>query len=245
MELSNGEYDCSFIQDTISTSEQWLETTTNYLEFKTTFITTNSDKIDQFWNSILTSVPTIEASSIIIPSSTIVNNFSMTTDTNTDSETDDFSEMSSKIYITTESSKKESITSTDSTEEMEESTRISSKMENTTIVGKNIISPSYDTTEKPISATAPIINEYSTLSPFFTDHPTESRNNVEEVSSTSILEEATVTMSIESTSTNWDAVTISSADNITKSFDCMKTPCYNGGTCLNTSEGSRVSFTLF
>lgn len=240
MELSISEKDCNFIQETSLTSEEWVETTT-FLELKTTFITTKSDKVDEFLNSTLTSVPTKESSSIIISSSTITNKFSTTTDrlSYTDSVTNDTSEMSSKNDMSTESY----TFIITFTEEMEEtSKRISSEMENTTIVDKNISSSSYYTTETPISATEPIISEFSTLSPFFTNHPTESRHNIEEGSGASTLEEATVTMSIAPTSTNWDSA---SADNITKSFNCTKTPCYNSGTCMNTSEGSHVSFYFY
>lgn len=239
MELPNRDYDCNFIQPTIvSSTEEWEEMTT-YYETTTNFITTTkTDVIDDFSISTLTTVPTIESSSTIIPSSTLNNNLSTTTDKVGYSETDFSSEMSSTNFITTEISNFNII----STEEMEETSKIPLEMENATNVDSKT-TESYDTTETPVSATEPSIYEFSTISPFFTDHPTESRHTIEEFSSTSILEQTTTMLSIESTyTTNWDAATAASADNITKGVSCMKTPCYNGGTCVNTSEGSRVRY---
>lgn len=238
MDLSNGDYDCNFIQPTILTStEVWSETTT-YEEIKTTFITT---KTDDFSISTITTVPTIESSSIIIPSSTLNNNLYTTTDNIGSTETDYSTELSSTTFITTENSEF-SITST--SEEMEETTsKIPLEIEHTTIVD-NKSTDSLDTSETPVSATEPTIIELSTISPFFTDHPTESRHTIDDFSTTSFaLEQTTTILPLESTSTtNWDAVTNVSTNNITKGLNCMKTSCHNGGTCMNTSEGSRVSF---
>lgn len=200
---------------------------------KTTFITTMTDITDDLIESTITTVPTIESSSIIIPSSTLFNNLSVNTDRSGSTET----------YYTTELPFTNIGTETNnfitSTKEMEEITKTSLDIEYTTIVHSKL-TDSYDTTQTPISATEAIINEYSTFSPFFTNYPTEIKNNIDNFSTTSIFEENT---SEELTTTsNWDAVTTVSTDNITKILNCMETPCFNGGSCVNTSVGSRVSF---
>lgn len=228
--MTNDDFDCSFIQPTILTfTEKWIETTV-YEETKTIFITTKTDVTDDLIDSTITTEPTIESSSIIIPSFTVFNNLSTKIDKIGFTETD----YSTELPFTNLSTEINNIIH--STEEMEEITKISLKVEYTT-TAYNKLTDSYDTTQTPISATEPTINEYSTFSPFFTNYPTEIKYNVDDFSTTSMFEENT---SEESTSTsNWEAVTTA---NITKILNCMKTPCFNGGTCVNTSEGSRVSF---
>lgn len=235
--MTNDDFDCNFIQPTILTStEDWIETTM-YEEIKTTIFTRKTDITDGLIKSTITTVPTIESSSIIIPSSTLSNNLSTNTDRISYTETDYSIQLSSTNFITTEINN--IITST---EEIEVISKVSLEIDNTTIV-YNKLTDSYDITETPISRTEPTINEYSTLSPFFTNHPTESIYTIDDFSTTSIFDETT---SEESTSsTYWDTETTVSTDNITKSINCKQTPCFNGGTCVNTtSEGSHVSFIL-
>lgn len=230
--MTNDDFDCNFIQPTILTSTvEWIETTV-YEEIKTTSLSTKTDITDDFFQSTLTTVPTIESSTITIPSTTLFNNnFSTNTDRISYTETD---YITSTYYTTTEIGNLIS-----STEE------ISLEIENKTIVNNNT-TDFYETTETPISATEPTTNEYSTLGPFFTNYPTEIKSTVDDFTTTSMFEETTFEES--TPTTNWGGVTTVTTvptNNITKNLNCMQTPCLNGGTCVNTSEGSRVSFSFF